>query len=411
MSSMDCSSRNKSIIQLLLLLFLSGFSSCINIGDPNNARCKEMERKALLKFKEGIKDHTGRLSSWTTTGEEEEEEEDCCRWRGVRCSTRTGHVVHLNLRNPIQLPQYDDDDHEDIEAFKRSRLSGEIYPSWLNLKYLKYMDLSLNQFRGIKIPEFLGSFKKLRYLNLSHSFFAGTVPPHLGNLSTLHHLDLSSSSLDYYSFSEDPSWLMRVDNLEWISGLSSLEYLNMGYVNLSNAADDWFQAFNKLSLLRELKLSDCELGRLPSSSETLPSSITVNFTSLSVLDLSWNFFNNSFLPHWLLNISSLEDLDLSYNELILNFSYSNNNIISSIHSGAGGGDAASSRTTAAGRAQQQLVGSLWKLRRLDLSYNNGGGGGDDVGALVDGLSGFSNKSLEILVLSYSELSGHLPISI
>ncbi|XP_043700396.1 receptor-like protein EIX2 [Telopea speciosissima] len=400
---MDCSSSsiNIQLRRLLLFIFLlSRFSSCNPIinGDPiPNERCKEVERKALLKFKEGInQDHAGRLSSWTTG-----EEEDCCRWRGVGCSNRTGHVVHLNLRNPIQLPQYDDDD-EVMEAFMRSCLSGEINPSLLNLKDLKYMDLSSNNFGFIHIPNFLGSFQKLRYLNLSHSFFAGTVPPQLGNLSTLHHLDLSSLENDFYSFSEseNPYGLLRVDNLDWISRLSSLESLNMGVVNLSNTADHWLQAFNKLSLLRELKLPSCELGRLPSS-QPLPSSIA-NFTSLSVLDLSWNNFNNSFLPHLLLNMSNLEDLDLSGNQLILNFSYSN--IVSSIHSG-GGGDASYSRT--AGSVLQ--VGSLWKLRRLDLSYNNGGGG--DVGALVDGLSGFSNKSLEILVLSYTELSGHLPISI
>ncbi|KAJ4953529.1 hypothetical protein NE237_030361 [Protea cynaroides] len=163
-----------------------------------------MERKALLKFKEGINDRTGRLSSWTG--------KNCCRWRGVGCSNRTGRVVQLNLRNPLQYQYYSEDTYE---SYDRSCLSGEINPSLLSLKYLNFLDLSMNNFLGIKIPQFLGSFKKLRYLNISNSFFAGTVPPHLGNLSSLRHLDLSC----WVSWYNQGSSGLRVENLHWISRL------------------------------------------------------------------------------------------------------------------------------------------------------------------------------------------------
>ena len=64
-------------------------------------------------------------------------------------------------------------------------LSGEIRPSLLKPKFLRYLDLSGNTFEHILIPEFFGSLKKLQYLNLSHDGFNGVVPPTLGNLSNL----------------------------------------------------------------------------------------------------------------------------------------------------------------------------------------------------------------------------------
>nr|XP_019703142.1 receptor-like protein EIX1 [Elaeis guineensis] len=92
----------------------------------------------------------------------------------------------------------------------------------------------------------------------------------------------------------------------------------------------WLQALNMLPSIVEVRLSDCGINTIP------PSLPHVNFTSLSVLDLSWNSINstipgwlfnirsleyldlhdnfiNSTIPGWLFNISSLEYLDLSYN--------------------------------------------------------------------------------------------------
>ncbi|CAK9137334.1 unnamed protein product [Ilex paraguariensis] len=245
-----------------------------------------MERKALLKFKEHLKDPSDRLSSWVG--------EDYCRWMGIGCSNRTGNVVQLDLKN------YDCymESRSDAEAYISSCLGGEISTSLLDLKYLKYLDLSMNNFQGIPIPGFLGSLEKLRYLNLSYASFGEMIPPHLGNLSSLHYLDLYSDP--FFSQSLKTIW---VRDFNWLSSLSSLEYLNLGFVNLSSARTDWLEALNMLPFLSELHLQGCNLQHLPVSLQSL------NFTSLSVIDLSYNHFNSS-LPQWLNNISTLVELNL-----------------------------------------------------------------------------------------------------
>ncbi|MCI32403.1 receptor-like protein kinase, partial [Trifolium medium] len=40
------------------------------------------EEEALLEFKEGLKDPSNLLSSWTIG-------KDCCNWKGVGCNTTT----------------------------------------------------------------------------------------------------------------------------------------------------------------------------------------------------------------------------------------------------------------------------------------------------------------------------------
>ena len=106
-------------------------------------------------------------------------------------------------------------------------MQGEISPSLLDLPYLKFLHLSLNDFHEDSIPEFIGSLQYIEYLNLSNANFRGTIPTHLGNLSQLEVLDLSGNSFS-----------LKADNLNWVYGLSSLKVLDLGGVDLSNA-EDW----------------------------------------------------------------------------------------------------------------------------------------------------------------------------
>ncbi|CAK9166550.1 unnamed protein product, partial [Ilex paraguariensis] len=342
--------------QHLSLLLFCVFSLSLSLEAHrfnSNVVCTEMERKALLKFKEHLKDPSDRLSSWVG--------EDCCRWMGIGCSNRTGNVVQLDLKN------YDCymESRSDAEAYISSCLGGEISTSLLDLKYLKYLDLSMNNFQGIPIPGFLGSLEKLRYLNLSYASFGEMIPPHLGNLSSLHYLDLYSDP--FFSQSLKTIW---VRDFNWLSSLSSLEYLNLGFVNLSSARTDWLEALNMLPFLSELHLQGCNLQHLPVSLQSL------NFTSLSVIDLSYNHFNSS-LPQWLNNISTLVELNLGNCHMkgpIFNIAWRN----------------------------------LCNVRTLALNGNEISG---EISELVEGLSPCNNGSIQEVHLNFNQLTGKLPATL
>ncbi|KAG8366780.1 hypothetical protein BUALT_Bualt16G0003300 [Buddleja alternifolia] len=339
---------------LVLLFHVFHFSSSL---ENLTLSCKENEKRALFKFKENITNPSGKLSSWN--------EGDCCKWSGVSCSTKTGHVIKLNLRNMFSS-------------------TFEVNPSLLQLNYLSYLDLSMNNFGGAQIPEFFGSFTRLRYLNLSGSSFGGKIPRNLGNLLGLQYLDLRN-------YCNDP-----VENgLKWLSGLLSLKYLNLEGVDLHKTSSYWLQTINTfLPSLSELHLSQCQLMNIPFS---LP---FVNFTSLSVLDLSNNGFNST-IPNWLFNLTNLKILDLNTNNLhgVLPDEFSELNFLENLD--------LSSNFDIEGPLPKGL-GVLCNLQKLSLNENRLSGGVNEV---IDGLSQCRNRSLETLNLGDNELNGNIPSSL
>nr|GMD35693.1 receptor-like protein 12 isoform X1 [Ipomoea batatas] len=278
---------------LIIVQYLNGSRSCF-----------ENERNALLSFKHTIiSDPFSSLSSWGA------DDDDCCKWKGIGCDNTTGHVVALHLGY--------------------EGLQGEISPSLLHLPFLNFLDLSSNKFE--RIPSFIGSLNKLVHLDLSFNNFSGNVPPQLGNISTLKYLDL-----DNYNY----HGLKVVDSLEWISHLSSLEYLNMDYVDL-HSVSDWLHLISKLSLLRTLSLSSCDVPSPPSSLLHINSSSFLQHLSLQdgniatfpqlnlwlnqsyflqYLDLSGNSLVRDEDIKFLRNLGNLKTLDLSYNSFSFNFS-------------------------------------------------------------------------------------------
>ncbi|KAL7613842.1 hypothetical protein Lser_V15G09154 [Lactuca serriola] len=268
-----------------LFWLLSVASLCSNClcddNNPGQILCIKKERLALLQFKNDLIDVANRLSSWSSA-----KNMDCCQWAGIVCDNITGHVQELHLQGP--------DPDLDLEEASNQRLGGTINPSLLSLKQLKYLDLSCNDFEAIQIPSFIGSLINLRYLNLSLSQFQGNIPHEIGNLFNLVVLDLRIGR-----------WLsdFTVKSLDWLSGLPLLQYLDMSGYDL-NTVSEWLQAIHTLPALNELHLSSCNLSQIPRHPTKL------NFTSLTILDLSYNFFD-TLMPGWIFSLSKLVSLDLS----------------------------------------------------------------------------------------------------
>ncbi|KAF3949741.1 hypothetical protein CMV_024425 [Castanea mollissima] len=361
---------NLNFIVVFLLFSLFGSSplgifkpsSCSEDQSRANIKCIYTERQALLSFKKGVTDDSGRLSSWVG--------EDCCQWRGVECNNQSGHVTKLDLS---------------CEK-KRYRLScsfGKISSSLIHLKYLNYLDLSWNNIDHVQIPEVFGMLENLMYLSLSYASFPQEILPHLGNLSSLMHLDLHHS----YSFGE------KAENLDWLPSLSSLKYLDMGQQNLYIAGAIWLQEVIMLPSLQELHLSSCELQIPP------PSFPFINFTSLVVLDLSNNAFDSSIFQ-WLFNLTSLTSLDLSSNNLQGTIPYNFVNLRNLEHLDLSENPNITNLPS--------VFGNLCKLKTLSLKSTNIGG---NIDGFLDNFSTCLNNSLESLDLSLNKLVGNIPDSL
>nr|KAJ0194538.1 hypothetical protein LSAT_V11C800409660 [Lactuca sativa] len=146
--------------------------TCLGVGNVS-VLCSEQERVALLKFKQSVEDPFGMLSSWVGN--------ECCMWEGIQCDGVTGNVQRLHLKG---------DDYCLL-------VGNKVSSSLAELRHLKYLDLSGNNFLGSRIPEFIGSLKQLTHLNLSDANFQGIIPPRIGNLSNLKVLDLSSNDYEH----------------------------------------------------------------------------------------------------------------------------------------------------------------------------------------------------------------------
>ncbi|XP_073125315.1 receptor-like protein EIX2 [Henckelia pumila] len=358
------------LVSTVLILACLGSTVFGQYSSAGNIRCFEMERQALLNLKDELVDESGTLSSWGAARNQME----CCKWRGVRCDNVTNHVTQLSLTIPPP-GIYQHDGPSTVAP-----LRGKISSSLLELKHLTYLDLSLNDFEYSNIPDFIGSFQKLQYLNLSSANFNGSIPQSVGNLSELMYLDFSSNS---GLFSE---------NLGWVAHLGSLEYLDLSFVELGNVSN-WLFAISKLISIKELHLKNCGLqGILPSS---LPS---VNASApLATLDLSMNPGISSSALSFFFNFStSLTSIDFSFNNIIVlgsafenqifleHLDLSNNNLEGGI---------------------PKFLGNMSNLVYLDLSSNSLM---LPLSEIMSNFSGSVEKNLKHLDLSDNMITGSLP---
>nr|POE51006.1 mdis1-interacting receptor like kinase 1 [Quercus suber] len=252
-------------------------------------KCIKSEREALVSFKEGVIDIPGKLSSWVG--------EDCCQWKGVECDD-SGHVTKLNLSNPAGR-------HRHFDYYERY----QYYPT------KAVVAISKNRNRpcaptavcsdicstGVPYSRGRGCRSLLGDVNSSFSrdvnaSLSGEITRYLRNLSSLTHLDLEGN------------YNLSTKNFDWVSSLSSLQYLYMGGVKINPTKADWLQAINMLPSLLELIefIFINQVGKILASFGRLE--------RLKYLYLGANHFSGS-IPASIGNLSSLKELDLSYNKM------------------------------------------------------------------------------------------------
>lgn len=354
-----------SLVRLFLPFLFLLLKASVDNSNAQGVDCLASNREALIDFKNGLEDPFNRLSSWRNWNT------NCCQWHGIHCDNITGAVVAIDLGNPHPHPVFGE---SPPGRYGFWNLSGEIRPSLMKLKSLRHLDLSLNTFGGIPIPAFFGSLVNLQYLNLSNAGFGGIVPPNLGNLSHLLSLDLQHLSL-------------HVENLQWVAGLNSLKHLAMNGVDLSPVGIDWVSGLNQLQSLIELHLHSCKLsGFIPS----------LNFTSLAVLDLGYNSFVSK-IPDWLVNISSIQHIDISYSNMNGSIPIGLGDLPNLLSLNLKGNQDLTANCS-------QLFRGKWeKIQRLDFAINKMNG---KISSSIENMT-----SLIYLDLSFNAIEGVIPGSI
>ncbi|XP_058748305.1 receptor-like protein EIX1 isoform X1 [Vicia villosa] len=402
-----------SILKLVAVLFIVVLNLFVN----GAVGCLENERQALLQLKASlVLDDTSLLTTWDSKSD------GCCAWEGIRCNNQTGHVEMFHLSHPLFgfFPGEINASLMELRHLKYLNISGnrfsnsifsELFGSLTNLRFLDLQD----SFSGGRIPNDLGRLSNLQYLDLSQNDLEGTIPHQLGNLSHLHYLDLSANDFvgtiphqlgslsKLQELNLGYNFRLKFDDKnnhvggQWLSNLTLLTHLDLSGISNLNSSHVWLQMIAKLPKIQELKLSFCGISDLYLHSL---SHSRLNFsTSLAILDLSYNAFSSSKIFEWVFNATSnLIELDLSYNNFNGTISYDFGNIKSPLK--------------LLDLSENELQGGvpesirhICTLQSLHLDRSNLN---EDISTILHKLSGCARYSLQYLSLHDNKITGALP---
>ncbi|XP_022149420.1 probable inactive leucine-rich repeat receptor kinase XIAO [Momordica charantia] len=131
-----------------------------------------------------------------------------------------------------------------FDLSRNSNFGGDVFGSYENVSlgcnryHLQVLDLSNTNTRN-KIPNWLGMFKQLQSLDLLDSNISGRIPTSLGNLSNIQYLDLSQNNLN----GAIPTS---------IGTLLNLRSLRLGYNRLKEVGEECFGSLEELDISRNL---------------------------------------------------------------------------------------------------------------------------------------------------------------
>ncbi|KAM7262293.1 hypothetical protein ACFE04_021370 [Oxalis oulophora] len=358
----------------------------IIVSESNSSSygCLDHERIALLELKTIF-------PNWL---ESEQSSDDCCQWNHVICDNHTKSVIQLDLTdaryNSLEVARQEW--YLNITLFlpfsklqKLVLIDNEIagfveyqgFKAASKLCNLEILDLSLNKFNNSILP-YLRTLPSLKVLNLTSTALQGTLHiqgdkslsklkvltitgvdtdalkllQSMGSLLFLKTLDLSENTFNktmstakLYNIPNveelfldnstiDTSLFYRLDALSSLKNLSligcvfngqlnandlpnvkKLEVLDMSQLSSPNS-ESFLQSIRDMNALKVLRLNNSVLNGTLLASQGL-----CNLRHLQELDLSYNNLVGP-LPTCLANLTYLQALDLSFNQLTGNISES-----------------------------------------------------------------------------------------
>ncbi|CAN1298834.1 Probable LRR receptor-like serine/threonine-protein kinase At3g47570 [Linum perenne] len=174
-------------------------------------------------------------------------------------------------------------------SLSKCNLAGTLSPHIANLTFLRTINLIKNSFRG-HIPPQIGNLRRLQTLNLTTNFLTGQIPPNLTRCLELRTILVEKNSIEG-SIPED------------IGSLSQLQRFRMGTNNLTGRIP---ASLGNLSQLVEFAVAYNNLaGEIP---ETVGQLSRISKFVVGVNNL------NGTIPRSLYNLSSLTVVTLIYNQ-------------------------------------------------------------------------------------------------
>ncbi|KAE8723486.1 O-fucosyltransferase family protein isoform 1 [Hibiscus syriacus] len=261
--------------------------------------------------------------------------------------------------------------HERVVALNLTcmNLTGTIPPHLGNLSFLHSLDLGINNFHG-HLPKELGQLNRLRLLRLSFNGLNGEIPSWIGNLHRVKILKMRSNKFT----GTIPQTLVNMFNLE---------ILNLGFNQLFGQIPS---SIFRMTSLKEIWVDHNSL------SGSLPEDLCHHLPKLEILLLSVNNLSG-YIPSSVGKCSNLQWLHLSINKFngIIPKSIGNLTQLKQLYLGD---------NNLEGEIPKEL-GNLFSLEILNIQ-------------IIKGLTGqippsiFNISSLMIINLANNSLSGGLP---
>ncbi|KAM3689880.1 hypothetical protein ACJW31_09G079000 [Castanea mollissima] len=248
---------------------------------------------------------------------------------------------------------------------------------------LRSLVLSRTNFSGT-LPDSIGNLKILSIIGLSNCSFLGSIPSSMANLVQLFYLDKSSNSF--------------TGSIPSLSMAKKLTQVNISHNNLTSQSNftHWKDLtnvvnldlrFNSLNgsiplsnnqfsgLLNESSNSSSVMGTLDLSSNKLKGPIPVSIfelQGLKFLSLSLNNFDGSLQLNEIQQLTNLSNLDLSYNNLSIEYNATNSSSSSFPQMATLKLVSCKLKNLSNNHIKQGIPNWIWKLgnlRYLNLSYN------------------------------------------